>query len=59
MLLRSGKYFKMKDQPFKLILLPNKIPEESTEVVINFDEAKKAWRKNKISLGSGWFRYKY
>jgi hypothetical protein len=62
MLLRSGKkYFKMEDQPFKLILIPDKIPqkkEKGNEVVINFDEASKAWRKNKISLGEGWFRYK-
>ena len=63
MLLRSGKkYFKVEDQPFKLILIPDKIPQKKykeNEVVINFDEASKLWRKNKISLGEGRFRYKY
>jgi len=61
MLLRSKKkYFKVEDQPFKLVLLPEKTPQEKdkgNEVVINFDEASKAWRRNKISLGEGRFRY--
>ena len=59
--------FTVDNQPFKLILLPSKIPQkkykdnednEDNEVVINFDESSKAWRKNKISLGEGLFRYK-
>jgi hypothetical protein len=62
MLLGSIKrYFKVEDQPFKLILIPDKIPQKKdkeNEAVINFDEASEAWRKNKISLGEGWFRYK-
>ena len=28
------------------------------EVIINFDDASKQWRKNKIHLGEGIFRYK-
>lgn len=27
-------------------------------IPINFDEASKLWRKNKISIGYGQFRYK-
>ena len=57
MKLRSGKktndnkYFKKENQPFKLIILPLKVD-------INFDEASKEWRKNKINLGNGQFKYK-
>ena len=57
MKLRSGKkinyekYFKKENQPFKLILLPLKVD-------INFDESSKEWRKNKIHLGNGQFKYK-
>ena len=28
------------------------------EVIINFDDASKQWRQNKIHLGEGIFRYK-
>ena len=62
---RSGKEyhpFSTKNQPFKIILLPeiiNDIPKKrKTNNYIDFDEASKAWRKNKISLGYGFFKYK-
>ena len=61
MLLRNGKkYFKVENQPFKMVLLPKKIPkkENTYNVIIDFDEASKEWRKNKISLGGGVFQYK-
>ena len=74
MKLRSGKilssYFKTENQPFKLILMPEKMPEKipkkeehiedkgKYEVNIDFDEASRAWRKNKIHLGESGFRYK-
>ena len=65
MKLRSGKnfshFFKKENQPFRLILLPVRIPEknEEYEVSINFDEASKQWRKNKVSVGGeGMFAYK-
>ena len=53
--LRSGKkylkmFFPIEGQPFRLILLP--------EHQIDFDEASKAWRKNKINLSGGQFEYK-
>ena len=61
MLLRNGKqYFKVENQPFKMVLLPKKIPkkENTYNVIIDFDEASKEWCKNKISLGGGVFQYK-
>ena len=70
MKLRSGKilssFFKPENQPFKLILMPEKIPRKEDyardkgkyEVNIDFDEASRAWRKNKIHLGETGFRYK-
>ena len=61
MLLRNGKqYFKVENQPFKMVLLPKKIPKKGNtyNVIIDFDEASKSWRKNKISLGGGVFQYK-
>jgi len=62
MLLRNGKkkYFKVENQPFKMVLLPKKIPKKGNtyNVIIDFDEASKEWRKNKISLGGGVFQYK-
>ena len=74
MKLRSGKilssFFKKENQPFKLILMPEKMPEKipkkeehiedkgKYEVNIDFDEASRAWRKNKIHLGETGFRYK-
>jgi hypothetical protein len=41
-------------QPINLILLK----EQSYKVNIDFDHASKMWRKNKISLGNGMFKYK-
>tara|TARA_B100000575_G_C23063250_1_gene612159 strand:- start:493 stop:669 length:177 start_codon:yes stop_codon:yes gene_type:complete len=54
MQLRSGKkYHTIENQPFKTIP-----PPEKYKVDINFDEASKAWRKNKIDQGLGVFKYK-
>ncbi len=70
MKLRSGKilsyFFKPENQPFKLVLMPEKMPRKEEhaedkgkyEVNIDFDEASRAWRKNKIHLGETGFRYK-
>ena len=61
MLLRNGKkYFKVENQPFKMVLLPKKIPKKGNtyNVIIDFDEASKEWRKNKIYLGGCVFQYK-
>jgi len=63
--LRSGKIlkkiFKQENQPFKLILAPEKFPPacpaHQKAVCIDFDEASREWRKNKISLGGGMFKY--
>lgn len=60
MKLRSGKkIFSPENQPFKLILLPLKVPKKDKpyEIVINFDEASREWRKNKVRVGEG-FVYK-
>ena len=58
--MRSGRivraYFKKSEQPFRLVLLKEKVPKY--EVKIDFDGATKAWRKNKISIGNGEFIYK-
>ena len=66
MKLRSGKilnsFLKHENQPFKLVLLPEKVLRKEDkvkyEVNIDFDEASKAWRKNKIHLGEQGFCYK-
>lgn len=71
MKLRSGKilstFFKPENQPFKLVLMPEKnlkrkggyVEDKGKyEVNIDFDEASRAWRKNKIHLGETGFRYK-
>ena len=61
--LRNGQeYLKQeclspKNQPFKLILLSEKIPRKY-QINIDFDEASRQWRKNKVSIGEGGFRYK-
>ena len=64
--LRNGKEYKKKEylkkffpketRPFNMVLLP----EMNKQYVVNidFDESSKAWRKNKISLGEGMFKYK-
>ena len=60
MKLRSGKkIFSLENQPFKLILLPVKVPKRDKpyEIVINFDEASQEWRKNKVRVEEG-FVYK-
>ena len=63
---RSGKEYRLsfdtKNQPFKIILLPerlNNLQKKQTNNYIDFDKASKAWRKNKISLGYGLFKYKH
>ena len=70
MKLRSGKilstFFKPENQPFKLILMPEKVKRKEDyaenkgnyKVNIDFDGASKAWRKNKIHLGEAGFCYK-
>ena len=60
MKLRSGKkIFSSENQPFKLILLPLKVPKKDKpyEIIINFDEASNKWRENKVRVGEG-FVYK-
>ena len=52
------KSFKTDNQPFKMILLPEKIQKKGYEVKIDFDGASKHWRKNKIPLDNGMFKYK-
>lgn len=62
---RTGKEyhisFSTKNQPFRHILLPEKIhnlPKKTQyNNYINFDEASREWRQNKISLGFGIFKY--
>jgi len=39
-----------------MVLLPEM--KKQYAVNIDFDESSKAWRKNKISLGEGMFKYK-
>ena len=39
-----------------MILLPER--GKQYKINIDFDESSKAWRKNKISLGEGMFKYK-
>jgi len=46
--------FMPNQQPINLILLK----EPLYSVNIDFDNASKVWRKNKISLGNGMFKYK-
>ncbi len=56
--LRSGQeYLTKENQPFKLILLSEKVPSRQYIVNIDFDDASKKWRKNKIHLGEGMFQY--
>ena len=45
--------FMPNQQPINLILLK----EPPYSVNIDFDNASKEWRKNKISLGNGMFKY--
>ena len=59
MKLRSGKKIGSnigtENQPFRLILAPVKLKKD---IVIDFDESSREWRKNKIHLGNGMFKYK-
>jgi len=69
--LRSGKEYRKKEylnkeyrkkvfpketQPFNMVLLPEK--GKQYKINIDFDESSKAWRKNKIKIGEGMFKYK-
>jgi len=63
--LRSGlkylnKLFPQEQQPFKLILVPEKVPQKKSiyNVTIDFDEASREWRKNKFHVGNGTSIYK-
>ena len=68
-----SSFFKPENQPFKLVLMPEKFQRKEDyaedkgkyevdkgkyEVNIDFDEASRAWRNNKIHLGEAGFRYK-
>ena len=48
--------FPKETQPFNMVLLPEM--GKQYKIDIDFDESSKAWRKNKISLGEGMFKYK-
>ena len=64
--LRSGKEYRKKEylkvlfpketQPFNMVLLPEKGLQYKVD--IDFDESSKEWRKNKIQLCEGMFKYK-
>tara|TARA_A200000113_G_scaffold80138_1_gene71209 strand:- start:1474 stop:1680 length:207 start_codon:yes stop_codon:yes gene_type:complete len=59
--LRCGKEYQKKflpkeTMPFNMVLLPEL--GKQYKINIDFDESSKAWRKNKISLGEGMFKYK-
>ena len=51
---RSGKEYKYNSSNIKLDYDKKII----YEIKINFDEASREWRKNKIHLGEGIFKYK-
>ena len=42
--------------PFNMVLLLKR--GKQYKINIDFDESSKAWRKNKIQLGEGMFKYK-
>ena len=59
--LRNGKeylkvLFPKETRPFNVILLPEMGIQYA--VNIDFDDSSKSWRKNKISLSDGMFKYK-
>ena len=64
--LRSGKEYHKKEylkvifpketRPFNMVLLPEM--GKQYKINIDFDESSKAWRKNKIPLGEGMFKYR-
>jgi len=51
-----NKTFPKETRPFNMVLLPEM--GKQYKVNIDFDESSKAWRKNKIKLGEGMFKYK-
>jgi len=60
--LRDGKeylkkIFPKETQPFNLVLLPEKSSKQYM-VNIDFDDSSLKWRRNKIQLGGGLFKYK-
>ena len=50
------KTFPKETMPFNMVLLPEM--GKQYKINIDFDESSKSWRKNKISLGEGMFKYK-
>jgi hypothetical protein len=63
MKLRSGKKIgsniNTQNQPFKLIILQEKLKNPGCRgAIIDFDKSSEEWRKNKIHLGNGMFKYK-
>ena len=64
--LRSGKEYLNKEylkktfpretMPFNMVLLPEM--GKQYKINIDFNESSKAWRKNKIKLDEGMFKYK-
>ena len=50
------KMFPKETQPFNMVLLPERGVQY--KINIDFDESSKSWRKNKIQLGEGMFKYK-
>ena len=42
----------------KTLLKQDSLIASSDEFIIDFDEASKAWRENKVYIGNGSFRYK-
>ena len=51
---RSGKEYKLNNSAIRLE--PSK--KIVYDITIDFDESSKQWRKNKIYLGEGIFKYK-
>jgi hypothetical protein len=48
--------FPKETMPFNMVLLPER--GKKYKIDIDFDESSKAWRKNKIKLSEGMFKYK-
>ena len=60
--LRDGKeylkkMFPKETQPFNLVLLPERGSKQYM-INIDFDDSSLKWRRNKIQLGEGMFKYK-
>tara|TARA_B100001123_G_C14859005_1_gene847215 strand:+ start:380 stop:562 length:183 start_codon:yes stop_codon:yes gene_type:complete len=60
MLLRNGKkYINIENNSFRKILLSEKNPKGKLyKINIDFDESSREWRRNKIYMGCGVFKYK-